>query len=213
LTIGLLALRTGRVKTFNLWSYLRNRDSTVNASDVRQFYDEHVVQINEPRRPDAATILHWLLGRGTGTSILERLKARGTVLVEQWRAGELVEVRVGDNLVVTTGLNAVIDRLQGTSVGVHDFQAIGTGTTAAVVGNTALETEIGTRVQGTLSQPAATTDRLVSTFAAGNGTGAITETGRLTAASGGNLFARQVFSVINKAAGDSLQVTHDITVS
>lgn len=144
----------------------------------------------------------------------DEFKIAGSVLLQLFGpSGELKDARAGANLIVTTGKNAVIDRLQAAAVAVHDFQAVGTGTTAAAAGDTALETEIGTRVQGTLSQPVATTDRLVSTFAAGNGTGALTETGRLNASSNGNLFARQVFAVVNKAAGDSLQVTHDITIS
>ena len=52
------------------------------------------------------------------------------------------------------------------------------------------------------------TSQVVGTFAAGNGTGAITEVGLLTASSGGTLISRKVFSAINKGADDSLQVTH-----
>jgi hypothetical protein len=166
-------------------------------------------------REIAAFFAEHISGRlAQGVPPVSGIRVIGSVLLQLFNPdAELLQVHAGVNLVVDTGKAAVIDRLQGTSVGVHDFQAIGTGTNAAAAGDTTLQTEIGTRVQGTLSQPNATTDRLVSTFAAANGTGAITETGRLTASSGGNLFARQVFSVINKGASDSLQVTHDITVS
>lgn len=138
----------------------------------------------------------------------------GTLLLKVYDMnGELSHAAMHTNLVVDTGKAAVIDRLQAASPAVHDYMAIGTGTNAAAAGDTTLQTETGTRVQGTLSQPTATTDRLVSTFAAGNGTAAITETGRLNASSSGNLFCRSVFSAVNKGASDSLQVTYDITVS
>lgn len=138
----------------------------------------------------------------------------GTLLLKLFDArGELFHAAMHTNIVVDTGKAAVIDRLQAASPAVHDYMAIGTGNTAAAAGDTALQTETGTRVQGALTQPTATTDRLISTFAAGNGTAAITETGRLNASSSGNLFCRSVFAAVNKGASDSLQITYDITVS
>lgn len=200
-------------KRFTLRSLKTGGLYLLEASEIQEFYDEHVL---------GAAVRFGATARDRCTSRVkpDKLEAGdgflcfGTVLLKLFDAGGgLKAVQAAVNLVVNTGKDAVIDRLQAATPAVHDFQAIGTGTTAPAAGNTALETEIGTRVQGTLSQPTSTTDRLVSTFAAGNGTGAITETGRLNASTAGNLFARQTFSVVNKAAGDSLQVTHDITVS
>lgn len=170
-------------------------------SEIRGFYDEHIAgALGNETRPD------WAARNG--------FVVRGSALLELRDGnGELKDCRAASNLVVDTGKAAVIDRLQGTSVGVHDYQGIGTGTNAAAAGDTTLQTEIGTRIQGALSQPVATTDRLVSIFPAANGTGALTETGRFTAISAGNLFARLVFSVVNKAAADSLTITHDISVT
>jgi hypothetical protein len=179
---------------FTLKSLKTGRSYRLRAEDISNFYSDHI--LGWPRK----------LLRGCGISAI------GTVLLQLNRNGELIEVRAGGNLVVTTGLNAVIDRLQAATPAVHDYQAIGTGTNASALGDTTLQTEL-VRAQGALSQPIATTDRLVTTFAAGTGTGALTETGRLNAAAAGNLFARQVFSVINKGASDSLTITHDITVS
>ena len=193
------------MKLFRLQSLKTNGVYRLTAREVREFYDEHIL--------GAALKASSLIKASVHRRLPSEFLITGTVLVELFRGGELIDVRAGANLVVNTGKDAVIDRLQAASVAVHDYQAIGTGSTAAAAGNTTLETETGTRVQGTLSQPASTTDRLVSTFAAGNGTATITETGRLNASSSGNLFARQVFSGIAKGASDSLQVTHDITVS
>lgn len=199
---------------FSLTSLRNGKLYRLTAAEVQSFYDEEVMG-----RAKRGTLLQRLAERGIDIQkflgkAVDPIRATGTVLLQLFNsAGELIDVRAGANLVVDTGKAAVIDRLQAASPAVHDYQAIGTGNTAAASGDTALQTETGTRVQGTLSQPAATTDRLVSAFAAANGTGALTETGRLNASSSGNLFARQVFSVVNKGASDTFTVTHDITIS
>lgn len=124
--------------------------------------------------------------------------------------GEVKETRVVKNIVTNTGRQHVIDRLQGTSSAVADYIAIGTNSTAAAAADTTLGAEVA-RAQGTTSQPDAYTDRCVYTFAAGTGTGTITECGRLNAASSGTLMGRQVFTGIVKGSGDSLQIQYDFT--
>jgi hypothetical protein len=52
----------------------------------------------------------------------------------------------------------------------------------------------------------------VTTYAAGTGTGAITEAGIFNASSSGTLLSHVVFSAINKGAADSLTITWTITV-
>jgi hypothetical protein len=172
------------MKTFKLAKNFNGRIYRLKASEVLDFYNEQVFKLSQ-----------------RGKRLANEFHVTGTVLLRLFHADlQLKDVRMGYNLVVNTGKDAVIDRLQAAAVAVHDYQAIGTGTNAAAAGDTALQTEVA-RGQGALTQPTSTTDRLVTTFAAGTGTGAITETGRLNAASTGNLFARQVFSVVNKAAG------------
>ena len=90
--------------------------------------------------------------------------------------------------------------------------AIGSGTTAAAAGNTALGTELG-RVSLTSGSASSAVVTYVATFAAGTGTGAVTEAGLLNASSGGTLLCRTVFSVVNKGANDSMTVTWTVTVS
>ena len=53
----------------------------------------------------------------------------------------------------------------------------------------------------------------VASWAAGDGTGAITEAGIFDAASAGDMLARTVFSVVNKGADDSMTITWTVTVS
>ena len=117
-----------------------------------------------------------------------------------------------DNLVVTTGKNLVASRLVGTTPAVMSHMAIGSGTTAAAAGNTALGTELG-RVSLTSGSASSAVVTYVATFAAGTGTGAVTEAGLLNASSSGTMLARTVFSVVNKGANDSMTVTWTVTVS
>ena len=104
-------------------------------------------------------------------------------------------VRDVDNLVVTTGKNLVASRLVGTTPAVMSHMAIGSGTTAAAAGNTALGTELG-RVSLTSGSASSAVVTYVATFAAGTGTGAVTEAGLLNASSSGTMLARTVFSVV-----------------
>lgn len=141
----------------------------------------------------------------------EGIKITGTItMVVRGPDGAVKDSRVVKNIVTNAGRAHIIDRLQAGSAAVCDYVAIGTGTTAAAAADTTLETEAA-RAQGTLSQPDAYTDRCVYTFAAGTGTGAITESGRLNASSNGTLMGRQVFAAVNKGANDSLQITYDFT--
>ena len=121
-------------------------------------------------------------------------------------------VRDIDNLVVTAGKNFVASRIVGTSSGVMSHMAIGSGTTAAAAGNTALGSELG-RVSLTSGTASSAVVTYVAPFAAGTGTGAVTEAGLLNASSSGTMLARTVFSVVNKGANDSMTVTWTVTVS
>ena len=116
------------------------------------------------------------------------------------------------NLVVTTGKNYIASRMKDASATAMTHMAIGTGSTAAAAGNTALGSEAG-RVALTSTTVSTNNVAYVATFAAGTGTGAITEAGILNASSGGTLLCRTVFSVINKASADTLGMTWTVTVN
>ena len=115
------------------------------------------------------------------------------------------------NLVVTAGKNYVADRIKNNST-VMSHMAIGTGSTAAAAGNTALGSE-SARTALTSSTVSSNVIVYVDTFAAGVGTGAITEAGIFNASSGGTMLCRTVFSVVNKGASDAMTITWTVTVS
>lgn len=139
------------------------------------------------------------------------MQIRGRVVAELFGPdGQLKERREAVNIVTNVGRAHVVDRLQAAGAAVCDYIAIGTGSTSPAAADTTLEAEVA-RDQGTLSQPDAYTERCVYTFAAGVGTGTITEAGRLNNSTGGTLMGRSTFSGITKGSGDSLQFTYDFT--
>ena len=125
--------------------------------------------------------------------------------------GNVTHETIVPNLVVTAGKNFIADRLKNNTT-VMSHMAIGTGSTAAAAGNTALGSEAG-RVALTSSTVSTNSVAYVASFGAGTGTGAITEAGLLNASSSGTLLCRTVFSVINKGANDTLGITWTVTIS
>ena len=146
---------------------------------------------------------------------LENLKANGQLRVVLTGAdGQVKEDHTLKNLVVDTGLNFIVNRMKDATATVMSHMTLGTGTTAAAAGNTTLETEIsGARVALTSTTVTANQITYIASFAAGVGTGAVTEAGILNANSGGTMLCRTVLPVVNKQAGDSMTVTWTVTVS
>tara|TARA_R100000329_G_scaffold61016_1_gene54544 strand:- start:5652 stop:6077 length:426 start_codon:yes stop_codon:yes gene_type:complete len=117
-----------------------------------------------------------------------------------------------DNLVVTAGKGYVASRMKDATATAMSHMAIGSGTTAAAASQTALGTELG-RVSLTSTNVSGAVVTYVATFAAGTGTGAVTEAALLNASSGGTMLCRTVFSVVNKGSADSMTITWTVTVS
>lgn len=116
------------------------------------------------------------------------------------------------NLVVTVGKNHIADQLAAQAQGQMSHMALGTGTTAAVAGDTTLETELDRNALTSLTN-SSNTITYVGDWAAGDGTGAITEAGIFNSASAGTMLVRSVFAAKNKGAGDSLTITWVVTIS
>lgn len=125
--------------------------------------------------------------------------------------GELKDSRYVHNLITTAGKNKILDITSPIVIEEFKYMAIGTGATAANAADTALQTEVARSTAITATNPSAGTCQFANTYAAGTGTGAITEVGLLDASSSGTLLNRTVFSVINKGALDALTMTVQIT--
>ncbi len=143
----------------------------------------------------------------------EELKVTGGLKVEvKDKDGNVKDSRELKNLVVTAGLGYIASRMKEATATAMSHMAIGTDNTAAAAGDTTLGTEAA-RQALTSTTVSSNTVEYVASFAAGTGTGAITEAGVLNGASGGTLLCRTVFSVVNKGASDSMTITWTITIS
>jgi hypothetical protein len=145
----------------------------------------------------------------------ENLTPKGRIKFDLYDAsGNLKETREINNVVVTVGKNYLATWLTAATQADYFMRYIGlgTGTNAANASDTTLQTELTSRVAGTLT-PSSNVWQNVASFGPGVDTGAITESGIFSASSAGTMFARQTFAVINKGAGDSLQVTWQVTFS
>lgn len=129
--------------------------------------------------------------------------------------GSVVDLGLLSRKIVTTaGVNYLATCFIGTvepeTVNFHDS---GTGTTTAVIADTALQTASGlSRVSGTQSNPSANIYRSVATV---NYTSslAITEFGIFSASTSGTLFDHFVFAAINVLNGDSITFTFNLTLT
>lgn len=149
--------------------------------------------------------------------INENLKLSGQLnIVLKDKTGNVKDEREVKNLVVNTGLAYIASRMTGTAKAVMSHMAVGSGTTAAAATQTDLISVLGSRetldstnISGSNNEKVV----YVSSFEAGDGTGAVTEAGLFNASSGGDMLCRTVFSVVNKAADDTMAITWTITLS
>ncbi len=129
--------------------------------------------------------------------------------------GEIIDYGIVSTKVITTvGVNYIVDGLQAntTDVALFRFHASGTGAIAEAIADTALGTQIGSRVSGTQGEGASTNIYQTVATLAYTATLAITEHGIFSALTAGTLLDRSVFTSINVVSGDSIQFTYELTV-
>ena len=126
--------------------------------------------------------------------------------------GQLKDSREVKNLVVAGGKTFIAARMVAAAAAVMSHMAIGSGVAAAAVADTALGTQLGRAAltSGTSSAAVAT---YVASFAAGVGTGAVTEAGIFNDPAAGTMLCRTVFPVINKGAADTMSITWQVTAT
>lgn len=128
------------------------------------------------------------------------------------------------NTITSAGKAGVALVMQGSHspANVYKFLAIGSGSTAAGVGDTALGTEITSpslkRIAATATRVTTNvtndSSRLVHTYSS-TATQAVNEVGVFNSAtvSGSTLLSRKTITTKNLVSGDTLQVTHTIIVA
>ena len=123
--------------------------------------------------------------------------------------GMLKDERFIHNTVTTAGKNGAADQiLASPSLNKPTHMAVGTGTPSG----TALGTELDRNALTSKTRSGAVVT-MVGDWAAGDGTGAITEAGIFDAGSAGNMWTSASFSVINKGAADTLSISWTLTFS
>lgn len=158
---------------------------------------------------------HLSAALGRGRSVVEFVPVQGEVVLELFdEYGNLKQIERTHNLVVDDGEEHIADQLSSspgqTAMG---WMAIGTGSTAAAFGDSALGTEID-RNALTSRTDSANVVTYVGTWAAGDGTNsALREAGIFNQASvGGVMLARAVYANIDKQAADTLTITWTVTI-
>lgn len=149
-----------------------------------------------------------------GKGIVEGMKLDCNVMVMLYdEFGNLKDRRDIHNTVPADGLAAIMDQLLASpSIAKPGWMEVGTGTPAA--------TKLGAYIAGSRTALSAKTraDAAVEmkcTFAASVGTGAITEAGIFSVVTEdtATMYVSASFSVINKAAADSLEIVWTVTAS
>lgn len=140
-----------------------------------------------------------------------RLRCNVTIVAGDAKSGDEIII-IGHNLVTTVGRNLVRDLMSGDSSSKVSHMAIGHGTTAPAAGDTTLEHE-DSRLAITLAHSDALGSVTFTVYwAAGVGTGNVSEAGLLTAATLGTLYARTTFANINKTAAMYLRIIWECTI-
>lgn len=125
--------------------------------------------------------------------------------------GKLKELREIHNAVTTAGKAGLMDQILGTpTLAKPGWCELGTGTG----GSTLLTTYIpASRTAFTSKSRATNVVTMVTDFAAGVGTGAITEAGLfdVVTQNTANMWCYASFAAINKAAADTLKITWTLT--
>ena len=127
--------------------------------------------------------------------------------------GKIKEERIIHNTVTELMDVQVADALAGGADGTIDYMAVGTGA-GQTSASTGLATTLDRNALTSTTQGAGVADNdvvYVGTWAAGDGTGSITEAGLMRDNDDASLMLYADFAVVTKAAGDTLTITWTAT--
>jgi len=129
--------------------------------------------------------------------------------------GVLKQLREIDNVFTDAGDAHVADQMASTpGESAMSHMEIGTVTTTLTAGDTTLGGALDRNALTSFTQGAGGDDNkvvYVGDWAAGDGTGAVTEAGIFNSSTAGSMLCASTFSVINKGAADTLQISWTVT--
>lgn len=148
------------------------------------------------------------------------LNLKGVFTIKHLRGDNVIDEMVIDNTITNSGKATVAGLLNAINSSTFRYMALDSSGTAAAAANTALASEITSpsldralattsRVTGTVTND---TDQLLHTFSS-TATQTVRGVGIFSTASGGIMISRATFTAKALESGDTLQVTHKITVS
>lgn len=143
-----------------------------------------------------------------GELVASGFVVHGRATIEVRGPDGVLKQRFVKNTVTTAGKQGVADQiLASPSLSKMTHMAIGTGTPSS----TALGTELDRNAFTSKTRSGAVVT-VVGDWAAGDGTGTLTEAGTFDASSSGNMWMSTTYAV-TKAAADTLKITWTLTVS
>lgn len=148
--------------------------------------------------------------RSTRTSF-GRLSARVKHPGQAWEDMGVISERLITNAFIAL-LVSVLQAGSATALQNFKYHASGTGTNPENAANTALQTQVDTRVVGTQTTTGPGNYRSVANVSY-SGVGNITEHGLFSAASVGTMMDRSVFAAIPVVNGTLIEFTYDLTIS
>ena len=143
----------------------------------------------------------------------DSVKVRGSLQIDVFdETGAKKNEKRVDNLVVAEGKQIIAARLLGNTLPVFSHMAVGSSNTAALSSQTTLGSELA-RVGFDSTSRSSNILTFVATFPAGTGTGTLTEAGIFNDGTTGNMLCRTNFNDVNKASGDTIVITWNVTIS
>lgn len=144
-----------------------------------------------------------------------------SLVLTNTESGEIRQELYVPNLVVNTGKTFIASRMIGTASAVMSHMAIGEGSTAEAVGQTALITELTQAGYARASLTSSSSSNVVTysaNFPANNpsapaGGVVLREAGIFNASTAGTMLCRTVYPTVTKLPADALTITWTITIS
>ena len=146
--------------------------------------------------------------------ITDSLNVKGHLVIDVFDETQtLKDHRDLKNLVVSVGKNYIASRMASNVSIIMNSMSVGGQNTNPTTSETLLGAEVA-RVSLDSTTVTNNTVVYVATFAAGTGTGSLTEAGIFNSpsANSGTMLCRTRFDVVNKAAADTVVITWNVTV-
>jgi hypothetical protein len=141
-----------------------------------------------------------------------RITGKVKITVRDAKTGKILQIIESKNLIVNAGRNLVATLLNGESIALPNYCAVGSGTTTPSVNDTVLEGEIG-RLPVTARSRSNNIITYSTFFGAGDCNGTWNKVGLFNAQSGGTLFSELLISPsITKDTTKTVDIEYTITV-